>query len=196
MLSRRTALGLIAALFGGPALAAPTRAPAPEAFLRQLQADIDRAAPAGRTGNAVQVERIIARAFDLDSIARTTLGTAAATATPLQVRRLARNFALRVTRETLNRRKAASGDATVTGSKAAGPGEWLVYTRSPRANQDPVTLSWRVKQTPAGLRIMDVLRDGTSIVAAQKRDIQTALRTRSLDAVILALEQKYAQPGG
>jgi ABC-type transporter MlaC component len=191
-LSRRATLTLIAVLTAAPALAAPAD-PAAN-FIRDLQAQFARAAPAGKRGDAAAVERIIVRAFDMDALARAALGSRAVEANAAQIRRLGRVFVKRVTRETLERRAKARGNGTITGSKPAGPGQWLVTTRGEQAGNDPVILAWKVRQGPGGLKIVDVLRDGSSLVNSERRNIQLALRTRSLDAVIAEMEQKYAKP--
>jgi len=190
--TRRAVLATALALAAWPALAAP----AAEAFIRQLQTGVDRAAPAGRPGDVAAVSRLIERAFDLEAIARAVLGARAATATPAQVRRLARAFGNRMARETLERRRKARGAARIVRSRPAGPNEWLVYTSSERDRQDPLVVAWRVRRTAGGLRIVDVLRDGASLVSAQRRDLQTALRSKSLDVVIAQMEQRYPAPAG
>ena len=191
-LSRRAALALIAAVAGSPARAAPTD-PA-SAFIRDLQVQLARAAPSGKPGEAAAVERLITRAFDMDTLARAALGSRAAQANAAQIRRLGKVFVKRVTRETLERRAKARGDGAVTGSKPAGPGHWLVTTKSEQAGRDPVILAWKVRQDPRGMKIVDVLRDGSSLVNSERRNIQLALRTRALDVVIAEMEQRYAKP--
>lgn len=188
--SRRAALALIAATLASPAWAAPD----PAGFIRDMQAELARVAPQGKPADSVAVERVVTRAFDMDAIARAVLGSRAAQATPAQLRRLAKVYVKRVVRETLERRRTAKGTTRITGTKPAGAGEWVVTTTSQRTQGDPVILGWRVRNGAAGLRIVDVLRDGTSLVATQRRDIQTALRAKSLDDVIAGLEQKYAKP--
>jgi len=194
--TRRRLLVLAAALSAFPATAALASADEATAFVRQMQAELARAAPPGRDGDAAAVERIVNRAFDLETIARATLGSHAAAATPAQVRRLARVFALRMTRETLRRRKSATGTSKIVRTTPAAAGEWLVYTQTNQDRQQPVVAAWRVRKGPRGLKIVDVLRDGASIVSAQRRDIQTALRGNSLDGVITKMEQRYAKPSG
>lgn len=190
-ISRRAALAFAGAFLAGPAQAADDPA---SRFIRDLQAQFARAAPIGKPGNAAELERIVLRAFDMDALARAALGSKAAGASAAQVRRLGRVYVRRVVRETLERRRKAKTEGTITGSKPAGPGQWLVTTRSMSLQNEPMVLAWKVKQYPAGLKIVDVLRDGSSLVNSERRTIQIALRTRSLDAVIAELEQKYAKP--
>lgn len=173
--------------------AAPPGDPAAR-FIRDLQADFARAAPIGKPADAAAVERVISRAFDMDEIARLALGPRAASATPTQIRRLGGVYLKRVVRETLARRRKARSEAVITGSKPAGPGLWLVTTRAVSTTNDPMMLAWKVRKSGAAFRIVDVLRDGSSLVNSERRRFETALRTRTLDAVIAELEQKYARP--
>lgn len=184
------------ALLGLAALACAAAAPDdPGArFIRNLQRDFARAAPIGKPGDAAALDRVVARAFDFEEIARLALGASVARASSGQIRRLGDVYRKRVVRETLERRRKTRTEGVITGSKPAGPGMWLVTTRAVSTTNEPMILAWKVRGSGAAMKIIDVLRDGSSLVNSERRQIQTALRTRTLDAVIAKLEQKYAAP--
>lgn len=162
-----------------------------------MAAAADPAAPvrtfvAGAPGrSAAQIAQLVGETFDLDALATAALGAAPATAE--QRRRLGQAIARRIAAETV-----ARGDrhvqTVVARTKPIGPGQWLITTQTPRRNMEPLLLSWRVSNAGGALKIIDVLRDGTSSIGVQRREIATALRRQTLDAVINAMEQRYGGP--
>lgn len=154
----------------------------------------DPAAPvrvfvAGAPGrDAAQIEQLVGETFDLDALASAALG--AAPAGPEQRRRLGRVIARRIAVETVARADR-NVQTAVARTKPIGPGQWLITTQTPRRNMEPLLLTWRVSDASGALKIIDVLRDGTSSIGVQRREIATALRRSSLDDVIAAMERRY-----
>jgi ABC-type transporter MlaC component len=160
----------------------------PTALVTRLHAGIVAAGTQRWPPERQAIARLLRDSFDLPQIARAVLGAAAAT--QQQRDRLADVLGEGMMRQVLHRRTDPADRFDVVETRAIGPAEWLVFTRITPAGQTEVTLAWRVRAGPEGLRIM--LRDGTSAVITRQQDIKAALRTRDLDAVIGELARQAA----
>jgi len=160
--------------------------------VRRLHDDIVAAGTTRWPPEPAAISRLVRASFDLPSIARAVLGTAAATEP--QRDRLADIIGEGIVRQVLHRRPDARDLFHIIETRAIGPAEWLVFTRVVPAGQAEVTLAWRLRAGPAGLRVVDMLRDGVSAVITRQQDIKAALRTRDLEAVIDELARQAASP--
>jgi ABC-type transporter MlaC component len=194
--SRRGAcLGFAATLWLGlrPARAQP--AVAPEAPVLALRAEL-LALAADWPPAATRLMPLVTAAFDLRGITGTVLGEAAGQTSPEQLERFTRVFGLRMNRALVRSRAPTEDDRfAVQETRPLGPAKWLVLTRSERPD-GPLVLGWRIRLLPEGPRIVDLLADGVSAVQVQRQDLASALRTRSLDALLLELERRAAPERG
>lgn len=175
------------ALFAGLARAEPRTADAAQVVMR-FHDGVAAGAPAGRAGLAGLIEQN----FDLAAIADAVLGRRAAS--PDERDRLARALAARAAGELIRHRPGEGDRFELVETRALGPGECLVVTRLARVGEAGVSLAWRVRARPAGPRIVDVLRDGTSAVITAKSDLAATLARDGIDAAIAELERRAGEP--
>lgn len=134
----------------------------------------------------------ISAAFDLDAIARAALDERVASATPDEIARLARIYGRRIARETLEAGSDGPPQWRVSETRALEKGGWLVTTTAELTpGEEPEVLQWHVVAAAARLAVVDVLKDGSSYVGQLRRQLQRALQTRPLDAVLRLMEEKY-----
>ena len=73
-----------------------------------------------------------------------------------------------------------------------GPGKWLVLTRQPGPQGEARIITWRVLETVAGPRILDVLRDGVSAIRTRRSEFGGLARRIGLAAALAAEEAAAA----
>lgn len=172
------------------AAAPPPAAPDPAQPVRDLAQAIE-ALPQPLTEAAVAEP--IAVYFDLDAIARAALDERAATASPDQIARLARIYARRIAHDTLEEATGAPPRWQITETRALeAAGGWLVTTSAQiEPDEEPEVLQWHVMPQTDALRVIDVLKEGSSYVGQLRRQLGRALQARPLDAVLRLMEEKY-----
>ena len=172
------------------AVAAPAEEAAdPAQPVRDLASAIG-SLPQPLTEAAVSVP--IAEGFDLDAIAHVALGDRVASASPEQIARLARIYARRIARETLEAASGGPPQWRISETRPLDQGGWLVTTTAQlEPDEEPEALQWHVVETAARLRVVDVLKDGNSYVGQLRRQLQRALQTRPLDVVLGLMEERY-----
>ena len=168
-------------------------------------AEPDPAAPVHALAEAVQalpspvtaeaLETPIGDQFDLQRFAEAALAEHAKAASVEQLGRLARISARRLAVDMIEQWPDETPSWSVTEARALEAGGWLVTTVSQIAGQEPQTLQWRITEAADRLRIADIAKAGTSYAATFGREIERALRTRTLDAVLSQLEQRYGLAG-
>lgn len=153
---------------------------APRDPIRRLQS----ALAAGPDDAAL--EALIASCFDLRRMARDMLA-GLPEANDAAEARLAAALALRIRRE-LRRHPPAVLDLAWIEERPIGPGEWLVLTRQPGPQGEARILAWRVQESAAGPRILDVLRDGVSAIRTRRSEFGGLARRIGLAAALAAEE--------
>ena len=188
-------VGLMAMLQIVGAAAQQSIQDSPDGFVATLRADVLAASAPGRRSDAVRadLQGLIAEAFDLPAIAAAALRSAGEAATAAQHGRLGRALGLRMTEEILRRRNSADAGFQVAAVRPITADEWLVTTRVTPPGEAAIIIGWRVRRIAGRFRIVDVTRDGVSIVITQRQEIASALRAqRSLDTVIDDIERRAA----
>lgn len=130
--------------------------------------------------------RLVASCFDLRRMARDMLAGIPEADAGAEAR-LAAALDARLRRE-LRRRPPLPPDSRWLEDRPLGPGQWLVLMRTPDPRGEPVIVGWRIADGAAGLRIIDVMRDGVSGVRAQRAALASAIVRDGLDAALAAEE--------
>ncbi len=180
-LFRALAFALVAAL----ALAA---APDPAAPVLAFDKDL-RAAPA-KDANAFRktARAAIQRQFDLEAVTRTVLAERYDAASVAQRARLSDLIVRRLAERLVRERTGPPPSLRVLRSRDPGQGDWLVTTELRRGQDNPVTVTWKVRTAPKA-RIVDVLREGISLDVRARKELAAALKGRTLDQALTEMER-------
>lgn len=184
---------LLPALFALAAVTAASAAPVadPASVVMGFHRSVVAAAKA-KSGEA-DAERAVRRSFDVDAIETAVLSDRPASA--VQRSRLGDVIVRRLAARVLTDPDVRSGvELTVVRIRPSGDGGWLISTRSgpPTAS---LSLTWRLRQTTGGPRVVDVLHDGVSMASVERRKLEEALRGRDLDAALADIERRNAAKG-
>lgn len=115
--------------------------------------------------------------FDIPEIGRFVLGRNWRTATPDQQQQFLKLFEEMTVLTWAGRFKEYSGES-LEATSAARDGEhgWFVDSRILRTQRQPVQVQWRLRETPEGLRIVDIIVEGVSMAITYRSDYSSALQ--------------------
>lgn len=144
------------------------------------------------------VEALLRENLDLDIMGRFVLGPAWRTASEEQRQEYSGLFADFVVYTYARRLGGYEGQQfRVVGTSAAGRSDALVVTEILRNGQPPIEAGWRVReQENGGLKIVDVLVEGVSMLQTQRADFEGILRSSGIDGLNASLREKIEQLPG
>jgi phospholipid transport system substrate-binding protein len=197
---KRRALWLVSAVLALAVAGAASAQTDPESaaqFVLRVRGELLAIPSTAASPDAVreQVGRVIVDSFALDAMTRTVLGARAAGATAQQRDRLGRALARGMSRDFLQvQPDAAQAGFALIDSRTIADGDWIVRTRIARNRDTSTIVTWRVRRGADGLRFVDALRDGVSLVITRRDEMAAALRASGddLDAAIAAFERRSA----
>ncbi len=138
-----------------------------------------------------RVRKLLHENFDFKRIGRFVLGKAWRTATPEQRAEYQRLFAEFVARTYAHRLGGYSGERfRIIRARPLGKRDAVVLTEISRPSGPPVRAGWRVRAGKNGLKILDVIVEGVSMVVTQKSEFQSVVRKHGLDGLIEILRLK------
>ncbi|MDF3074107.1 MAG: toluene tolerance protein [Alphaproteobacteria bacterium] len=169
---------------------------AAQAFIERSAAQARSEAPQAKaSGDArVRFARLFAQSFDVDALARATLGSRWTALNPTQQREFRTAFEAYVAKAYADRFYTYAGQPmTVVAAEPAANGQVLVRTRVQMpgsANQTPV--DWQVSQIAGAPRISDVTIDGVSLTRTQRDEFASVIQANGGDVTKLTamLEQR------
>ncbi len=131
---------------------------------------------------------LLSRSFDFQKISRFVLGRAWRTATPEQrdeYQRLFQEFVLR----TYSRRLGGySGQVfKITKAEPMGKIDAVVVTEIGRPSGPPMKAGWRVRGGAGAYKILDVIVEGVSMLATQRSEFASVVRSQGVDGLIEVL---------
>ncbi len=178
-----------AGLLAGPAGAA-SGLPDPTAPVLAFHNGVAVLTHTDRATDLRLVRRLATRLFDTDAMTRGGMGAAYDKASPAQRAQLVDVFVRRMTAR-IEKDPAAGPGAQMTVVKVtpAGAGAWVVATRTTRGRAISA-LAWRTRSEPGGIRIVDVLKDGSSLVTLEHNVFAQELRSHDLAWVLADLTRK------
>lgn len=191
-------LALLAAL---PGSARPARAAEPDAVavVERLHAGmLGVIRDAHRTSfdeRAARLGPILEAAFDLDFMARKSLGRSFDGLNGAQQKQWTELFRRFMVANYAGRFKGDTGQRFETlGEEPAAQGTVLVRTRVVDPAGENVDLSYRLRRTPAGWRIIDVyLKNRVSELALRRSDFTALLGREGFAALVASVEEKIAE---
>jgi phospholipid transport system substrate-binding protein len=190
-IARRLPALLIAALM---LLATPARgADEPVTFVRQFG---DEAIAMLRDRDAAEAERrarfegLMRGGFDLPLVAQLALGRHWRSATA-EERAAYVDLFCRLVLETYARRLNEYGDQRLRVVGAVAAGQDSMVESWVEGSGEPVRVDWRVRQTPAGARIVDVVIAGVSMLVTQRSEFAAVIeRSGGVAGLIENLRQR------
>jgi len=141
-----------------------------------------------------KVRRLLADNFDLPKIGRFVLGKAWRSASDDQRKEYQHLFGLFVTQTYAKRLGGYSGEAfKIVKASSYAKQDALVVTEIARPSGPSLKAGWRVRNGKGGLKILDVVVEGASMLAAQRSEFQSVLRTHGLNGLIEMLRLKVVK---
>ena len=183
-MKRRWLLLLLSASAAGPL-------EEPSAPLLRMKTGLSEAAKHGWPPLRHEVERLVAENFDLMAIARSVLGNRMNSVTPSQHEHLAHALGSRLVREIMGQAQPPSS-LIVSNIRTIGAGEWILSVETPKDARPALVHGWRIRSSEGQMRIVDVLRNGTSAAITQRDELAAALRKSDLDTITTEIERRSA----
>jgi len=143
---------------------------------------------------AAKMAEILRRGFDFQTIGRFVLGRYWNTASPQQREEYLKVFTEFVTKS-YSRRIAEEANVNgfnITNLRDLGEGDFLVQTAITRPTGAPVSYEWRVRDSGGGMKIVDVVIEGVSLLVTQRSDFTSVAGQSGVDGLITNLRDKAA----
>jgi phospholipid transport system substrate-binding protein len=145
----------------------------------------------GQSGRFAQLEPVIRRTFDIQSMARLSVGSSWATLTEAQRRQVTESFGRYISAIYADRFDSYAGQKLeVTGEQPNADGI-LVKSQIVKANGEPVKVDYIMRRAGESWVISDIYLDGAiSEVATRRAEFAAILRTGGIDGLVAALNRK------
>ena len=184
------ALVLAAAAPASAALAADPAADRVDAFNHALLDTMKQGKSLGAQGRYRKLQPAVERAFDLPTMTRVAVGPSWSTLAPGDQEKLVTAFTRMSVATWAHNFDDYSGESFKLGAVSANAsGDKLVRDQLVQKGGDPVTLNYRMRETPAGWKIVDVFYNGSiSSIATQRSDFASTLSAGGAPALIRKLD--------
>ena len=145
----------------------------------------------GQSGRFTQLAPVIRRSFDIDSMARLSVGSSWAGLSDGQRQQMTESFGRYISAIYADRFDSYNGQKLqVTGEQQAQSGV-MVKSQIIKANGEPVKVDYMMHRNGEGWLISDIYLDGAiSEVATRRSEFATILRNEGIDGLITALNRK------
>lgn len=204
MLTRRSLTGLFAtgatlAIGGRPGPVHAQTVEQAAAFIEQAGRDLTAVvnAPGPISSRPGQLQQVVDRIVDVDEVARFCLGRYWRTASPEQQQEYLKLFHQVLVKNIAAKLGDFQGVTFVVGRSAPRDGGFAVSTVVTRPGSAPANVEWLVSPAAGGLRIFDVIAEGTSLRLTQRSDYASYLahNGNSVQALLDAMRQQLTQSG-
>ena len=147
----------------------------------------------GESGRYARIRPVVRQVFDLPSMARLAVGTSWSAFSAAQQEAVTAAFGAYISATYADRFGSYSGQQLkVIGQQPSVAGV-IVKARIIKANGDPVSIDYLVRQIDGAWRISDVYLDGAiSHLATQRSEFSAILRRDGCDGLIGALQRKVS----
>ena len=188
-------LGLAA---GGAALAQPGEKP--DAFIQRLGNEtlsILQDESRDKEAKLVELKRVLDEATDLDLIARLVLARHWRTASPEQQEEYLDLFNQLIMKTMAERLSWYTGQTfRLTSSRAVDERDTTVSTEIIRpSGAPPIKVDWRVRQSEAGPKLIDIVAEGISLVVTQRSETNEVVSARGMDGLLAEMRTRIAGQG-
>jgi phospholipid transport system substrate-binding protein len=183
-------------LAGLPCVAPAARAEEPEQLIERLDAVLveimQRADELGYDGRFERVTPVVREIFDLEFMARSTIGPHWTRLSESERERWVETFAGFTISNFADRFDGYSGETfEIVGRRPASHQTIVVQTRLNRPAQDAVSLDYRMLETPAGWKVVDVYSGGNvSEVALRRSEYAAVLKQGGIEKLIASVSSK------
>ena len=145
----------------------------------------------GQSGRFTQLAPVIRRSFDIDSMARLSVGSSWAGLSEAQRQQMTESFGRYISAIYADRFDSYNGQKLqVTGEQQAQSGV-MVKSQIIKANGEPVKVDYMMRQSGDAGLIADIYLDGAiSEVATRRSEFSAILKTQGIDGLIAALNRK------
>jgi phospholipid transport system substrate-binding protein len=144
---------------------------------------------------AARLEDVFRKGFDFMTIGRFVLGRYWNTITPQQREAFLKAFTDFVTKSYSRRlaEEAMINGFNITNLRDLGENDYLVQTMITRPNAPPLNYEWRVRQGETGVKIVDVIIEGVSLLVTQRSDYTSAMQREGIEGLTRTLREKAAR---
>jgi len=145
----------------------------------------------GQSGRFTQLAPVIRRSFDIDSMARLSVGSSWAGLSEAQRQQMTESFGRYISAIYADRFDSYNGQKLqVTGEQQAQSGV-MVKSQIIKANGEPVKVDYMMRLSGDNWLISDIYLDGAiSEVATRRSEFAAILKTEGIDGLISALNRK------
>ena len=141
-----------------------------------------------------EVRALLADAFDIKLIGRFVVGQTWKSMNEEQQEAYLSLFEEWVLRTYSKRLGGYSGQQfQVTGAKAQSPEDVLVNTTIARPNAPPLEAGWRVRGGSQGMKIIDIMVTGVSMVVTQRSEFASVIQRQGVDGLIETLRLQVSK---
>ncbi|CAA7626119.1 phospholipid-binding protein MlaC [Magnetospirillum sp. SS-4] len=203
MMKRRTLLAALAGLLAPFAVPAPVWAndSDPKAFVTNLAStamDMMTAKGVSDQDRSARFRALFTREVDIAEIARFVLGRHWRVATTEQQQEFIRSFEDIVVFTWSNRFKDYGGDLRHIVTNVTQDGErggFVVDSRVEREHQPPISLQWRLKPISTGLRVTDLVVEGSSMAIYYRSEYAAVIQRHNgkVEGLLSDLRAKLAE---
>ena len=184
-------LGLVTMMSGR--VAAADQDPAAQLVQRVADRVIEVARTSTGAAREAGMMRLLQAEFDLNYVARSTLGTHWDQATPEQRQRFLNVIASAEAHSYAQRFGQYTGQTVTVGRVTPrGAGVSLVDSKLNQSNGEPVAIQWEVRNDGQRLRIVDVKTEGVSMNLTRRSDYNSYIRNHGgqVEPLIAELEAR------
>jgi phospholipid transport system substrate-binding protein len=144
---------------------------------------------------ASKLEAVFRKGFDFATIGRFVLGRHWNTISPQQREDFLKAFTDFVTKSYSRRlaEEATISGFDITNLRDLGENDYLVQTVIKRPGAPSLNYEWRVRQGQAGVKIVDIVVEGVSLLVTQRSDYTSAIQHGGIEALTRNLREKAAR---
>ena len=201
MILRRNFIAIAFAVFVATAIAPrPASATSPEkasGFLTQLANSTVAVLQVKGTPLDVREAKIrdlLRNNFDFYRIGRYVMGRAWRSSSKAQQKEFLTLFRENVLRTSSRRLGGYVGQSfKVVGAQALGKKDALVKTVITRPSGPPIKAGWRIRETPKGMKILDVMVAGLSMIRTQQSEYASVIKSQGVNGLIESLRLRNTQ---
>jgi len=193
--SRKLMLGMALVLFYSTAQAASTieQAKSYASGLGQQVLDILGEKTTSDNEKQNRLRAMFQQNVDVDWIGKFVLGRNWRMATPQQQQEYLNYYGKFLINNYTSKFKNYTGETfDITHALDNGNGEYVISMEIIRPKEPKVLVDYRVRNTPGGFRIYDIVVEGVSLINTQRSEFSSVVNRKGLDALIEMLAKKVA----
>ena len=141
-----------------------------------------------------KIRDLLRNNFDFYRIGRYVMGRAWRSSSKEQQKEFLTLFRENVLRTYSRRLGGYVGQSfKVVGAQALGKKDALVKTVITRPSGPPIKAGWRIRETPKGMKILDVMVAGLSMIRTQQSEYASVIKSQGVNGLIESLRLRNTQ---